>query len=263
MADESIIDLKRPGFPKQSFTETGYAVTIEYVGIAADLDTAAPALNETWGDYSGIVVGAVLDPFEGSEYGILTVTIERKYDIGESAPEGVLQEVTTEIDWVDVQRSMYEHPEFRKGNGGTYELDDTDIAAIKSWEKNPDVEYKKIYIYREDGDYTQGVSSADPELSANAKMFAQGILLGIDYWVDPQPVVRWSGNYAGGPPPAESCGQKQDPIGVDGIPAGYEWIRSSDRGIKQGGQTRWTRNIEWLGSDKVLVDAKNIYWLAP
>ncbi len=261
MAVEPIHEQRRPNFPKETVNENSYLTTIEYVGIAEDLRSVSPNINATWGEYNGRVTVSSLDPIETSEWGILTVVVEYKLSAGEggeAATEGTLLEVTTEIDWVDVQRSLYEHPEFRIGGGGTYALTSEDVTALAKWEQMDKVADKKDYKY-----YLDGANGETGTLTANAKMFAKGRQSGIEYYIDKAPVARWSGNYAGGPPPAGSAGQKQDPSGVEGVPSGYEWVRNADRGIKQGGQTRWVRNIEWVGCKEVLLDVDEIFWAAP
>ena len=265
MARETIYTLMRPGFPKESLDENSYRNTIEYVGKYSDIQAANCRVGIQWGDYPGRVQSAVAEPIEGTDRAILTVIVERKFEQADypGSNTGTKTETNEEIDWVDVQRSLYEHPAFQVGGGGAYELTNEDVAAIKAWEKNPNPEYKKIYTYSKDG-YKTGVSASSPTLTTNAKMFARGLESGLEYWVDKAPVVRLSEIYSGGPPPEGSAGQKEDPTGILGdIPAGYEWIRTADRGVRTGGQTKWKRSIEWVGAKKVLIDKDEVFWNAP
>lgn len=264
---ESIYRYMRPGFPKEGLSESGYTNTIEYVGPYIDIRAAGCDVGITWGSYPGLVTSASAEPIEGTDYAILTVVVERKFasnDPDSSEKTGDLAETNEEIDWVDVQRSLFEHPEFRVGGGGTYELTNEDVAAIKKWQEMPSVGYKKDYIYvtgrMEDW---SGGSEGTATLSTNAKMFAAGIEQGIEIWIDKAPVVRKSETYVGGPGPKGKAGKKEDPTGVDKVPTGYEWIRNGDRNLHRGGQTRWQRDIEWIGAKKVLVDTEKVYWDAP
>lgn len=264
MANESIYSLMRPGFPKESLDENSYRNTIEYVGLYKDIQKAKCRVGIQWGSYPGLVQSAVAEPIEGTEHAILTVVVERKFEKGDypGGGSGTKIETNEEVDWVDVQRSLYEHPAFRVGGGGAFELNGEDVAAIKAWEKNPYPEYKKIYTYSKDG-YKSGVSAASPTLSDKAKMFARGLEQGLEYWVDKAPVARLTEIYSGGPPPEGSAGQKEDPSGFANVPSGYEWIRTADRGTRSGGQTKWKRSIEWVGAKKVLIDKDEIFWDAP
>lgn len=264
MAAESILSLKRPGFPKESFDDAAYTTVIEYVGEDATLRAASPAKSTAWGDYQGLVADSNIDPIPNTTYSILTVVMSRKFDTsGATAGTKIENETSYEIDYVDVQRSMYEHPAFAIGEGGLYELTSEDIAAIESWKANPSVEYKKIYVYRVDGDYSNGVSSADPVLSTNALMFVKGMQLGIEYWVYKAPVAIQTDTYVNGPPPAGTAGLKETPAGFPNLPEGYEWIKDTQSSLRAGGQTSWADTQKWLGTDKVLVDAKNIFWEPP
>lgn len=262
MAVESIYEKRIHGYPKEGVSENSYITEIVYVGIETDLRTAAPSINGVWGEYPGIVTSMNLEPLDATEYGVLSITVERKFQAGEGgggAAVGAAQETTAEIRWVDVQRSLYSHPEFSIDGTGTYKLTDEDIAAIKKWEDMDNVEYKKDFFYY----LTTAAEAATGTLSANAKMFARGLQLGVDYYVEKAPVAIFSTNYAGGPGPTASAGLKDTPSGIPNLPSGYEWIRDTDDSIKAGGQTHWRRSIQWLGAKKVLADSAKIYWTAP
>jgi hypothetical protein len=104
------------------------------------------------------------------------------------------------------------------------------------------------------------VTALDEELSANAKLLAKGILLGIEYWVDKAPVARRTDTYVNGPPPKGTAGLKEVPAGFPALPDGYEWIRDADRALRAGGQNKWTNETSWIGAKKVLIDAAQIFW---
>lgn len=262
MADESIIALRRPGFPKENVTADGYRAEIEYVG---DFDTlySAPVIGQPWGDYEGYVTAANIEPIEKTTYGILLVVVERKFDASDYPEEetGTLKETNYEIDWVDVQRSLYEHKLFRVGGGGVYELTNEDVANLNNWEKMPDPKYKKDFIFATNPETWSGGSEGTATLSANAQMLAKGMLQGLEYWVDKAPVARRQETYVGGPPPATTAGLKEAlPGGFPNPPAGYEWLRSADRSTMRGDGNKWNRDSEWIGAIKVLIDRNSIYY---
>jgi len=259
MAAESILSFRRPGFPRTTNNETAFTTTVEYVGPLTTLQAARPVSNAVWGDYSGRVKTTDLEPIEGTDKAIMVVILDFRYQAndGGGAP-GTASEVTLEVEWVMFQRSLYEHPKFAIGQGGSFALTSADIAAIEKWENEDNAEEKALYKYKnQEGDDTYET------LSANAKMFARGIELGQESWEDYSPVVRKTTTFLGGPPGTSAAGQKNNPPSFDGGPAGYEWRKSADRGIKAGGQTRWERQEEWLGAKKVLTDKDDIFWTAP
>ena len=263
MADESIIALRRPGYPKTSATANGTITEIEYVGDYSTLYSAV-TIGDPWGAYEGYVTAANIEPIEKTAHGILMVSMERKFDSSEypEGDTGTLTETNYEIDWVDVQRSLYEHPVFRAG--GDYALSATDIAEIENWKKMTFPDYKASYIFAinpDKWDRTLGSSGTDT-LSTNAQALAKGINLGIEYWVDKAPVARRNETYVNGPPPETSAGEKEDlPEGFPNPPAGYEWLRSADRSSKRGESNKWNRDSEWIGGDKILIDKNAIYYL--
>lgn len=261
MADEPIIDKLRPGFPRQSYGKDCYRTELEYVGIESELAIASPPISTAWGNYQGLVSDLRLEPFEGSEWAILTVVCERSYDPAEGN-EGlgtmVANATTYELDWVDVQRSLFEHPVFRVGGGGAYALTTEDVEEIKKWMVNPNPGNKELFFFdiaEVGGDYDV--------LSANAQMLAQGMKQGVEYWIDKAPVARRTDTWVKGPPPAGTAGQKELPTDFPNLPDGYEWIRSADRALRAGGQASWESATEWIGAKKVLIDVDQVFWSAP
>ena len=266
MPNDPIYNLMRHGFPRESLDDKSYKTTIEYVGLVTLLLLHSPAISTQWGKYPGLVTEQNLERLEGTAHGILTITCESKFNTGGDSPKTgkkIEGETSYEIDWVDVQRSLYEHPKFRKGGGGAYELTDADIENIKNWEKNPWAAYKKIYTYRDGGDYTKACDASDPTLSINAKTLAVALYHGVQYWIEKAPVARRSDTWVNGPPPPGSAGQKQTPPGFPNLPTGYEWIRSTDRALRAGGQSSWSNDTEWIGANKVLIDVDEIFWNPP
>lgn len=258
MAEEYLIQqYLRPGFPKESISEKSYRTVIEYIGPKATLLANSPAQNTVWGDYNGLVTGSSIDPIEGTTKGILRVQCEYFHNEGSTGGGlGSAQEVTYEDDWETFVRSMYEHPEFAIGEGGTYELDSQDVAQIEAWKNEVNTDLKEEYKF--------DVGNGEVTLSTNAKMFARGLELGQETYEDYAPVVRRKTIYVNGGPPADTdVGTKDTPPSAANGPSGYQWRKSASRGTRADGQTRYERDEEWIGAIKVLVDRDAIYWTAP
>lgn len=257
MAAESIYALRKPGFPKESFDESGYNVTIEYVGLDSTLRAAMPAIGQEWGDHDGLVVSRNIDPDPGSTYSTLTVVCGYKYDTtGSATTPGtkLVNETSYELEWTDVQRPLTEHPIFAAG--GYRALSDTEKINLESWKAMDNPDYKASFYYYT---HTPEEGLVD-ELTTNAKYMAKGILLGIEYWVDKVPIARRTDTYINGPPPAGRAGEKEEPPDFPSLPDGYEWIRDADRALRAGGQNTWSNETSWIGAKKVLIDAAEIYW---
>lgn len=261
MPAETIIDLRKPGFPVYDATSKSYRTSLEYVGPFATLEDEKPDTDDVWGEYLGRVKSTRLTPLEGSTYGELSVVCEYFFEDADGSG-GTAREVTYEVEWVMFQRSYYEHPKFAIGGGGTYELDSEDVADIEAWNNEPNPGLRGAYQI----DMARiGDTSGGPvkDLSTAAKMFARGIELGQEFWEDYLPVIRMTTNFFGGNPSTSSAGSKGGDPSFTGKPSGYEWRKTADRAVKAGGQTRWERVEEWTGAPTILADKTNIYWSAP
>jgi len=256
MAAESIIDLKKPGFPVVEENETGTMTRIEYIGDTTTIEGSKPAIGDAWGDYAGTVTSSVVDPTERADVSELTIQLELTKD-NENAEPGELKSISYEIRWVTVERSLYEHPQFAIGGGGLNELSAADIAELQLWQSplNPP-SLRKDYKY-------EGADKYENELSEDSKLFARGIELGQEVWEDKAPIAVKISEYVKGPPPETSAGQKDDPVGFPNLPEGYEWRKETADSTRDGGQTRWTLTEEWLGAKKVLIDRDQIFWTPP
>lgn len=254
MAAESIISLKKPGFPKTEDSERSFRTTIDYVGPLTALAAAAPAVDDVWGTYQGRVASSFLSPLDGTDQAELLVVCDFRYD-GDGGTAGTKGEVVYEVEWVMYQRSLYEHPVFT--GTGSYVLTAVDYAAIESWKQESVTEAKETFFYqRIDMDGTETYT----ELSNNAKKFAGAVMIGIESYEDFAPVIRKTTTYFSGLPGTSTAGLKGGDPNFAGKPDGYEWRKSADRAVRVGGQTRWDRVEEWTGAVKVLVDKSEIFY---
>lgn len=246
----------KPEFPKESVDQNSYRAELEYVGPTSTFTNAAIRLGQPWGDYNGVVAEMKMVPTEYPSYSTFYVTIERKFgQVDNPSNQGTKQETNEEIDWIAVDRSLYEHPDFTTGS---HALTDADVMDIKAWQAETDITVKKQYKYNIKSGSGETTTS---DLSANAKHFAIGINKGCERWTDYIPVLRNSQTYKNGPGPVTGAGFKQDPSGFQGIkPDGYEWLRSAQRCVRRGGQNSWALDTEWTGCYKVLIDKDKTYW---
>lgn len=251
MAESSILQYKKPGFPVEEITEKEYSTRIEYVGPQEDLESASAGLGEPWGSYPGVIATANIMPIEGSAYATLYVVVTKKTDLASDSTTGEKERETYEIEWVAINRPLAEHPKFYD------QLSDQSLIDIDFWRNGEDPELKKEWKYRKeiiDGSlYTF-------ELDDLSKLYAKGLLLNQNEWEDFSPVVRKTSFYVNGPPPSSEAGQKQDPIGIPNVPTGYEWRKSADRSLNAEGQNRWQKIEEWTGAKKVMSDKDEIFW---
>jgi hypothetical protein len=254
MATDSIADYMKPGFPVFTDTSGEFLTVLEYVGPRLALVAPGLAVGRVWGSYPGTVSYYELEPGENEEYATLKVTCSFKYEPGQiSGVERVTVSVRAEVEWVDVQRPLQEHPEFQ----GV--LTARDLVDVDLWKQEQNPELRASYQYNPDPENPD----AEPvELSEKAQKLAEGFALGIEGYVDHAPVFRKITTYLNGYPPDSSAGMKQAPSMPAGSPgpSGYEWIKTADRAIQTGEKNRWDRVEEWTGAQKVLVDKDRLYY---
>lgn len=259
MAAETIISLRKPGFPKVDKSENSTTTRIEYIGAKSTLEAEEPGVGVAWGDYAGQVKSTSVEPTEDSTISELFITLEATID-NETVDTGTLASVSYEIRWVKVDRPLLEHPQFADGQGGANALTGFDQYDIERWRdpENSQSAYKDFKYQVEGG----GEDSAI-ELSTNAKLFAQGIKLGQETWEDRAPIAIKISEYVGGPPPETNAGLKEGTPAIPNIPTGYEWRKETADSTRAGGETRWTLTEEWHGAKFVLIDRDRVFWAAP
>jgi hypothetical protein len=251
----SVTDYLKPGFPIDSNNGDSDSLRFEYIGDKTTLEGYRPDYGDDWETYPGRVTMSEVIPTENPDIATMIVEVSSPPDLAESTT-GEAKEISYEIEWVAVSRGMLEHPQFRVGGGGAGALTKEDVVEIERW-KNEETEVKEQFAYLkkfEDG------SSAKYFLGANAQLFATGILQGIEEYSDFAPVLRKTTTLIGGPGSTSEAGQKDEPAVFPGKPTGYEWLKTADRSVTQGGRKRWQKIEEWTGAKKVLVDKDEIFW---
>jgi hypothetical protein len=193
--------------------------------------------------YTGLVVDSAKVKKAPGGKGRLTVTAFAK---APSSSVFDMPEEKFEIDWVEVQRALITNPDF---DGGTHSLTHEDKIAIQQWEDCPDSEVKTDYAYYTDND------KREPEgglyLSANAQVYVDKRLKGVDSWVEYMPVCRKT-SLTVAQPSESAAGFINDPDGFgSGLPSGFEWLKTADRSSRTGKHGKWERSEEWTGAVEV------------
>ena len=252
----AITDHIKPGFPQTREGDNGITTDIEYSCTDAEFSAAAVEVGDDADPYPGNIKAIEKEPMENTAELTIRVSCEEVFESGEEGT-GDLREISYEIEWVAVERSLFEHPQFRLGGGGTSELTALDVVEIGLWREEENPEHKAAFKFF-DKQYN-GLK----ELSTPAKLFATGLLMGLETWTDFAPVARKTSKYVNGPPPATSAGLKETPTGFPNLPTGYEWRKSADRSLRAGGQRKWDETEEWEGAKTILFDKTTIYWTGP
>lgn len=230
-----------PDSPRRTWTAAGLRVIRVFRGPYAALVAAAPDVGDEMVGTPGVYVeqGEIV-PLEAGMTGpgVMTITLAN-----ESTEEGEDQP-TYECEWSLLEKDLRLHPRYL--TGGANALTATDLTQLKKWEGEDD-EAKRAAFQFTKADNTTGT------LSANAQHIAAKILRGQTSYVVPAPVARrTTRTYS--VPATSACGQRENPPTATGAPTGYEWMKSSDRRLRQGAHGKWERIEEWTGADKIDAD---------
>lgn len=135
-----------------------------------------------------------------------------------------------EINWQRIEKPLLAHSRYSAVSPESIEL----------WRNEPDVDLRRDFKYQTDA----GVVQLEGDLLA----VAQKILRGVESYIVFTPVVSRRREYAtevatGG------CGRRETPTGFSSLPAGYEWLKTSDALVEQANRN-WIRHEEWTGADE-------------
>jgi hypothetical protein len=188
------------------------------------------------------VVSAIVRREEGG-YGTLTVTLQGPYYSTEGLPQTpVLLKTTREKEWLPNSRPLGEHPLLKgyDANNWAAWMNESD-AKLKG-------EYKYLEIVRDaDGNIT---SRTEKQLAeGQPRTFAEKVLRGVVSWTDYYMICRLTEVYDI-EPATEGCGRGhiKAPEGFNGLPAGLDWLKTSDRCVQNSDDT-YSRVREWTGID--------------
>jgi hypothetical protein len=224
-----------PTYPRFRRSAKGATLTFVFHGPYVDLRTYGPDIGDdiTLGAFDFTPSGEIVyansiecQPDGAGEDGpgTLTVVYTNEADSG-----GVLiaNNTIAEIDWTLVEKPLIEHSRYT--SGGVKELTDDDRRRIEVWRNTP--------------------STANYDAcSANAKDFINKLRKGIESTVVPAPLARKTTRGVAAPT-VSACGKRSSPTVP--VPTGYVWLKTGDRGLRQGPGLGWERVEEWTGAEAI------------
>jgi hypothetical protein len=187
-----------------------------------DCYNACPQIGAYWTDGlqpGGFVMEAYVTPKPGTpQHGVLHVVTE--YRNGNPIYE---------VDWQMLEKPMALNPYFQSGGGAA--LTATDLANIALWWQYPNSSFT----------FTGGT------LSANAQIYATRFLNGEQSYYVFAPIARRITNNWLLLTVGNNLGTYSTSQPFPGAPTGYQWLKVTDRGRKEGAY--WERTEEWMGAD--------------
>jgi hypothetical protein len=211
---------EQPGSPHLITTGTGTKTTRTWRGGYAKLAAFSLTVGTSLDGSLGKIDSVELVPDRAGKTGPGTLTVVLADD-----------EATYEIDAGTLEKPLVKHPIFAAG--GAHALTDADIDKIETW-KNAATSGERTTAYT--------------ALSANAKFFVDKLRRGEESYLLPAPIARKT-TRAYAKPTTYATGTRGDPGGFPGLPAGYEWLKTGDKAIRQGVRGSWERVEEWTGAE--------------
>ncbi len=231
------------GSPKIVFQNGETSAARKFVGTLADCLAAAPQPGAAYQDLpvEGLrVVSATITPGHG---GLAELTVELSTRIGGGGGGGQNEPATLEVEWTMLEKPIESAPPFAG-------LSAADLAKIQAWENLPFrcTQRKQGFQYP----VSPLIEEPDPKNNAHWVTFTGAVLLlaqkiaqGIESWQVPVPVVRRT-RVTWEQPTVTRCGRRETPpIEI----AGYQFIKTADRAVREGRSGPWKRVEEWTGAE--------------
>lgn len=234
--------IESDGSPKVVVGVAETTATRRFVGTFADCLAAAPTPGQAYQDLpiDGLrVINATVTAGRG---GVAELVVELSTRIGGGGGGGQNDPATLEVEWTLVEKPIESAPVFSG-------LTAVQLAQVRAWEDLPlsCVNRRLSFQY-------PLVAEPDPKNDAHWSSFAGAQLLlaqkkaaGIESWQVPAPVVRrtrstWE------QPTVTRCGRRETPpISI----AGYQFVKTADRAVREGRSGPWKRVEEWTGAEHV------------
>ncbi len=215
-----------PRSPRYETTASGLRITRVYRGPFSSLLAAAPAPAQEMADFPNARVESVsIAPDAAGMSGPGTMTIVASDDS---------QNVTLEVDWTQLERDIRVAPYYSL-------LTTSTMANLARWEQEDDPDLRGNFQFKKP-DGTIGT------LNGIVAGLANKLLRGQQSYIVPAPVARrTTRSYT--KPITTTMGKIENPPVEIGAPAGYVWLKTADRAIRQGRNGKWERIEEWTGAD--------------
>ena len=218
-----------PSSPKLSNTKDGWKQTRIFNGMYETMEKALPdRLSNLAGSPDTLFVDTVLLEKLPAGRGKLTIELV-------SSPIGDPNTSTPELEWMEIQRPLLQHPRYQ--SGGAMALNDDDLDIIEEWKNAATAAERKTIYAKIVGLQMDG-----------ALDFVDKLKHGQESYTVHAPVVRLTTKSAA-EPACGGCDVITMPPGEAHPPAGYAWLKSADRKVRQEGL--WCRVQEWMGADDI------------
>jgi hypothetical protein len=252
----ALLDYLRPDYPKFVSAPEGTHAQWAVRGLAATINPLLPAIGSTmaYGGFNYIIEKVTAEQIETST--VSDYLIEGYYSVPKAQTTVADEQYPHySIDYVQVEKSLKQHPEFAAFTAA-------DWIAVTTWDAETDSAARAALQYYErdkDGVAINSAIALTGSATAGQIAYATLRLKGVESFLDFAPEVTLATKYfSSDPPSAADAGQKVSAPTY--APSGYEWLKTMDRVQKQGVRSIcWIREEKWLGARKVLLDKDEIF----
>lgn len=241
-------------------TATGITCTRFWWGPLGDVHAAAPDIGERWEDVPGkpfIDTVQIVQAAPGC--GEMTVTASVTSGGGASSG-GSDADITYELEWTQLIKPLAAAKRYI-GEPGVKFTDALAITPATSAQKKAMGDEKFEGTVGEWATFIRGESTKNRnilmELTRTAvepvwlkiKDYFAKLDAGQESFIIPAPVARIT-TRTSQRPGSTQMGKIGPPGGFPELPAGYQWLGTADRALRQGSSGKWERVREWTGADK-------------
>jgi hypothetical protein len=222
----------QPGSLDEVQSSSGTKVVLAYRGPYITLRAQRPKIGQSISGYAGLTVEQTQTKPDGAGTngpGTLTVTLSNETTPPDAVSSGG-SDITVEIDAGQLQKSVYDNPKF---SGLTNEEKAKIRKAVEDNKTEP-----------------PALVPRDNNINLASDLFYL-LIGGTDSYLCASPTVKITTRSALRPTVgAIGRGTRMTAKPDPAAPAGYQWLKTGDRAVRQGRGGKWERVEEWTGADE-------------
>lgn len=222
---------EQPGYPLWQTSSEGTEIERRFEGpyekILAEVDSGRIVRGTSMTDLGANASNYVIDRFrfypEEGASGVLVVILNDYVNNDDDGGNGSGNE-TTEVEWVQLEKSISEHPAF------TDALTEDAIATIiKAAENN------------------EALPATNGQGETATLALYNRVRAGVTSYIVYAPVIRRTSALTSAPSSSNAGGRENPPGGL--VSGDWEWLKTADRVVSPGQNSDYEQIEEWTGAD--------------
>jgi hypothetical protein len=243
----------QPGYPDYTANAAGETIVLVYGGPYKVLMSGKPSVSQVVAGYPYTPVATVnAKPLGAGVDGPGTLTITLQQDNGSTS--SALLDQTDELDWTELTRAIELHPRYNgtAGQGNAFGGTRLSTAAVILSGDSSATPLTSIWDQLKEAASIatrNALVARIPDSSSKTLVLDLEVKFkaGTTNYVAPAPVARRT-TRSFLKPTNVTQGKLETPSAFAGLPAGYMWLKTADRSLRQGKRGKWERVQEWTGA---------------